>query len=383
MYITTDTDDTKLNMYQYSAGIVFDTPTGWTPDNLNCDPLNAYIIMNGNISSIDQGLSELFFKHPCEGIRYSCGWYPIRECTVHSFEKDIYIDTFQPFFNYCQPIYFSDILDIYCDGNCPNSPTFSPTTTPTLYPTEYTSPPTAAPSDSPSTSPTLSPTVSPSESPTNNPLASNDFDSFILITYVIDKLRSEDKVLIYADPMSEIHQIENIISREYLIPDLIYSENYLLRVMDIDGIAPDKIDTNTKIEWVYSETFELNAQVECDHYGDTDYCSSILVQSRVGGANDFQTKVQTDLRSHTGNHDLLFQVKQADSLAIQCKDCEEERAINYVLKTIIGMVGLISLVSIFALLFNSKKFPKLPGFGRVDDGKWPALLMIALQFWLS
>ena len=392
LYIWTDTDDTKLNMYQFSEGIVFSSPTGWTRDNLECDPLDAYIILNGDASSIDQGLSELFVEHPCEGIKFRCDywnyyyydWNPNYSCIIESIEKEINIDSFHPFSNYCQPIYFSDMSDIDCPGDCPNSPTLPPNLKPTLSPTKYTTPPTNAPTVSPSAAPTSPPTISPSTSPTNNPLATNDFDSFILITYVIDKLRSEDKATIYADPVSEIHEIEIIISKQYLIPDLIYSKNYLLQVLDVNGVAPDKIDANTKIGWTYSETFELNAQVDCDHFGHTDYCSSIMVQSSVGGENDFQTQVQRDLRLHTSNDELLFQVKQTDSLAIQCKNCGEQQiAVDYVLYTIITMVGLISLISILALLFNSKKFPKLPGFSPVDDGKWPTLLMFALQFWLG
>ena len=410
-------------MYQHSKGIVFDSPAGWTTDNLECNPLNAYIILNENVTSISQGISELFPNHPCEDIEFRCN--KTNNCTIKSINNanGVNIDTFQPFFNCYYPIYFAEASDILCQGNCPNSPTLAPTRSPTFDPTETTdspsfspsiapssapsfspsSAPTSPPSTSPSFSPSIAPTISPSkvpsssplqsptntpsESPTtapsNHPIASHDFDSSILITYVIDKLRPEDKAVIYANPDTEIHEIESIISRQYLIPNLIYSENYLLQILDIDGVTSDEIDANTQIHWTAKEKFEFNAQVECDHYGEKDVCSSILVQSRVGGENDFQAQVQDDLRSYTGNSELTFKIRGADSLVIDCKDCKEERIINYVLYVIIAMVGLIVLISIFALLFNSRKFPKLPGFSRVDDGKWASLLMFALQFWLS
>ena len=76
---------------------------------------------------------------------------------------------------------------------------------------------------------------------------------------------------------------------------------------------------------------------------------------------------------------MEFSVNDADAMVIQCKDCETEPA-DYILFALIGVVGLIFIISICALLFNKNKFPKLPGFYVVDEAKWLSLMIFALQF---
>ena len=63
--INSDSDNTKLLLHQFSSDIIFDTPLGYTGDNLECNPSNVYIIVDSNLSEISSNL-------PCQDVTFKC-----------------------------------------------------------------------------------------------------------------------------------------------------------------------------------------------------------------------------------------------------------------------------------------------------------------------
>ena len=421
MIVDTDSDNTTLNIYEYSEDVTFGTPSGYTGENLNCDPSNAYITIDqSGMTDYHDALPD---DLPCSDVKIVCN--VTEECSIkYNDSTTSPLNTYQPFFNCYGPIYIQDLYDINCFGTCPESPTTPPTPAPTSSPTmpslsPSTAPtvspslspsnapsqpptnfpsispsfsptysPSFSPSDSPSVSPSLTPTYSPSlapsTSPTSSPLAVSEFDSFIDITYILAKITQSVKTRIAQYATNETQFIESVINEKYFIPNVISYDKYLVRMLDIEGTLIEDINTNTAIEWTNLEELKLHAQIECNQDDNSvNYCESIKLQSQsdsTSNVDDFSGNVQKALSQHYDNDNLEFYVSEPQALDILCKDCEIE-APNYVLYSLLSLVILLFIISICALLFNKKMFPKLPGFHVVDDAKWTAVMIFALQFW--
>ena len=270
------------------------------------------------------------------------------------------------------------------------TPTYSPSIAPTLSPSLTPSQsPSMAPSITPSLSPSLSPSYFPTTAPTQNPIASKDFDSFIAISYYLKNVNTENKLRITTHVQNETMYIKSVITQQYFLPSVISYKNFLVNMVDIQGTKIEDIDVNTNVEWTNLNSLELNAKIECNINDDNvNYCASIQQQSKEDNA--FYDRVTEELRRHyntaklNSNKDvslIKFVAGNGNSLQIQCKVCEKESSPAYMLYGLAAVVGLLFLLAIFALLFNKRKFPKLPGFNMVDDAEWTALMIYSLQLW--
>ena len=392
--IITDSDETKLIMYQYSANILFDTPSGYIKDNLDCDPNNAYVLLTDEdydtFTSLMNSAAEITGNLPCQDIVFNC--VETESCSIRYINKShdyVIFEDFQPYFNCHGPIYFDQLFEIQCIGTCPLSPTQTPTTaslinepTSTSPTTDPTNSPSAAPTVSPTDYPTQSPTNAPSAAPTNNPIASNDFDSFIIITFVLDKLRTDDKTTIATNAYTEMANFEMVLNDEYFVPNLLLYENYLVRVMDIEGTEIQDININTGRQWENSnlQRLRFETKIECNLNAQDISCDSIKKISQPDDPNNFAENVQAIMRNYTDNNNLLFYVEDAGALTIECKFCEDPDP-DYVFYGLTGFLALLVLISIFAFMFNLGKFPKLPGFNYVDNAAWSSLIAFGLQCW--
>ena len=171
----------------------------------------------------------------------------------------------------------------------------------------------------------------------------------------------------------------------YFIPNVISYDKYFVQMLDIQETLIEEINTNTVIEWTNLDKLELHAQIECNQDDNNiNYCESIKLQSQSDASNnvddDFSGRVRSTLANHYTNNNLEFYVRNPQALDITCKGCETE-ATNYVLYGLLSLVIVLVLISICAFLFNIGKFPKLPGFHRVDNAKWTSITIFAVQFW--
>ena len=130
--IVTDSDDTKLIMYQYSGNILFDAPSGYTGYNLDCDPNDAYILLKDDdyeaFISVEDSVQDIIGNLPCQDVTFKC--LQTESCSMQYMHKNHSYEQFedvQPYFNCHGPIYFEQLFDIHCVGTCPLSPTPSPT----------------------------------------------------------------------------------------------------------------------------------------------------------------------------------------------------------------------------------------------------------------
>ena len=188
-----------------------------------------------------------------------------------------------------------------------------------------------------------------------------------------------DKFRLISDPENVTQFIETGINYEYFIPNVISFEKYLVQILNIEGTDISDIDKNTEIKWTNLRTLRLSSKIECNEDdNNVNYCESIKLQSQP--ENEFAFRVQNRLRNYTGNNALEFSVDNADELTISCKLCDKDE-IDYVLYSLLGVVGVSFIISVFAFLFNMGLFCKLPGFHYVDDAKWSAIMIFGLQFW--
>ena len=426
--LITDSNNTKLIMYDGSEDIIYDMPSGYTEDVLVCNPDTSAYVRLGRDKSIEDALLDVYDQIPCDGLQIQCN-IPVQEidgqCDWEFFDLNaIALDrNFIDIFSCYDPIIIDSLIGRRCTNDqgesCPQSPTLAPTQAPTDVPTAPSSSPSAAPTQPPSTAPTnapslspsiaptfsptesptdlpteapttspinhptfspsLAPSLAPSLSPTNNPIASKDFDSYILITYLLQNVNEEDKIKIVSDPINETTAIQDIIKQHYFLKGFLDFQNFLVIILDIEDTEIADIDTNTQFEWTNLDTLALNARIECSQDDDNiDYCASIKQQSQK--KNDFYARAAVDLQAHFENSQLGFSSENGNNVNVQCKDCDEEPP-DYVLYALGTIVGIIYLIALFALLFNIGKFPKCPGFNYVDNGNWVALMTIGLQFW--
>ena len=411
-------------MYHHSDNVRFNTPSGYTEENIECDPSNMYLILDHNCISIEQSVTEISGDLPCKGVTFGCNGTGTCDITYINKSDLIDINSFQPFFNCYGPLYLQDLFDLQCIGTCPESPSIAPTTAPSWSPSKETTspiaaptfspsisssnapskPPTAspttspswnptsspsfspslAPSFSPSSDPTYSPSLAPSTSPTSSPLAVSEFDSFIDITYILARLTQTGKTRLAQYAANETEVIQSVINEKYFIPNIISYDKYMVQLLDIEGTLIEEIGENEAIEWITLEELKLHAQIECNQDdNNVNYCESIKLQSQSDvskSVDDFSGSVQKALAFHYSNADLQFYVDEPQALDIVCKICETE-APNYVLYGLLSLVSILCIISIFAFLYNKGKFPKLPGFYEVDNARWTSITIFAVQFW--
>ena len=106
----------------------------------------------------------------------------------------------------------------------------------------------------------------------------------------------------------------------------------------------------------------------------------------------FEEYVTADLQTYFVNYNanptdesaLVFSVvTETNALSIQ--SLVEDESPPYVLYAIASISGTLVMIGLSAFLFNKipDKCAKFPGFNVVDDGKWAAVIIFALQFWYA
>eukprot|EP01083_Nonionella_stella_P154881 499599_1 len=257
----------------------------------------------------------------------------------------------------------------------PSAQTMAPSRTPTIKPTMI---PTLVPSNAPSWSPSPAPSNAPSNAPTNNPIASDDFDYLLEITYVLKAVDSDDKKKIANDPFNVTNDIQNIIKNEYVADDPISHEEFLIDIQRIQGTKIKNIDSRfALIKWTNIQSLELQTRIECTDYA----CASIKEQSK--DENDFAESVTATLQTYFNNSDLQFEVEgDADELEIVAKYAPAEaEPDDYMLYGIGSVCGLLGLIGVLALLFNKGYIPQFSGSSIVDNAQFAAVFVFSLQFW--
>eukprot|EP01084_Bolivina_argentea_P058858 107432_1 len=165
--IYSDADNFKITMLNYNERVHVYIPNMFFQSNLDCDPFEAYILLDGtkNDSLKEVAYSIFEGKMPCENIIYSFTNTTKVDCDIRYTFVD-YIAEMKYLHNYIScfpPIPVSSISSFNCYG------TFSPTTDPTKYPT-------IEPTTNPTTNPTINPTSIPTTIPTSNPTLIPTFD---------------------------------------------------------------------------------------------------------------------------------------------------------------------------------------------------------------
>ena len=262
----------------------------------------------------------------------------------------------------------------------------------TNNPTKY---PSKKPSMTPSMSPTIAPTFAPSSAPTRYPTTTKLYDAYFETIYSL-KINSADIIhYIAKDINSNVKIITAIIEEAYIDHEdweLDYFE-FWVQVVDING----KTITDLALEndlfslftyWSGNDGIRLNSFIECEK----SVCNRILVRYVQ---NKFEELVTIFLNQHyndqipndeqnadSNSSDIEFEVlsMDADVKELYPKTIEPPQIMFYGL---VSITLFIAIIGVFALIYNKKPdiFSKIPGCSVVDDGKWIAIIVFALQFW--
>eukprot|EP01084_Bolivina_argentea_P122097 216386_1 len=163
--IHSDTNNISYIFYSYNDGITIHLPSHFNHDNLNCDPTNSYLTLNGEAAYLltlkEHIIEQLFSSNPlpCDAITFEFEDEQTASCTMeYNYSRIDSIHYFKDFMT-CFPLYTKDITNMVCTGT--RAPTNSPTPSPTNDPT-------ISPTNDPTVNPTTDPTINPTESPTRS-----------------------------------------------------------------------------------------------------------------------------------------------------------------------------------------------------------------------
>ena len=124
-----------------------------------------------------------------------------------------------------------------------------------------------------------------------------------------------------------------------------------------------------------AESSSLETVIDCN----SDSCSLITA---ITTNAEFQELVTNLTAAHFNNTDIAFESSVEDESALTIIDKNAtDTEIDWATIILLVICGLMSLAAIPAFLWNKQKIPKLPGFHYVDDGKFMALILYALQIW--
>eukprot|EP01084_Bolivina_argentea_P122691 217412_1 len=367
--VNSNNKNVSIILHQYSQNIIIKNPIGYSERNLQCGNNDFYVSkQRTNYSQITDSFVCRDVSFICDNDNHSGSCYiTFMDNGINNMYAS---DFYQPY--QCYP-YFRDIK---CIGTCKGSPTLPPSTQPD-NPTFY---PTTAPSISPSDTPTYSPSTTPTISPTNSPISSNDFSSYLFITYLLQYLSAEIKLKISQYPIEETFFISKCIKNMYFAPGFISYQHFLVTILNIDNTTINEINRATLDKWT-TNTLRINTKIECnENDAGVNYCAAIQQQSQK--TQHFDDDMTNILRKHFNDSELIFSVQHPEQLSPNCKHCHvKDKSIDYVFWGLASIVGFLCILSIFAFLFNIRMFPKLPGFHYVDNAKWIVLLIFALQIW--
>eukprot|EP01084_Bolivina_argentea_P074739 135556_1 len=294
------------------------------------------------------------------------------------------------------------------------APTVAPSIAPTINPTQTpTEEPTFTPSNAPTYTPSVAPSLSPTMTPTRVPTTSNPYDTYLPIKYILKNLTNLIKANLASKKNKFTSAIEQIIERGYFNPQ--YLKYHSFEVV-MTAINDDKIEDITNNSWVFWGTETDPLYLECEIHCMYDKCvlitsipmDTVNVDTFDGITNgnadagpkkndpetsdncnslpSFQPIVQCNLAKYFKRAGVGFELytdmSDLSSAALICtKDCGSSESFDYVLIGILSFLGLMTLISILAFLYNRQFFPTLPGFSPVDDAQWAALLIFGVQAW--
>ena len=407
LVITTNSNHTRLIMYEHSEGVIFDNGIGYLSDlsNIICNN-DRFIEWSAEISSLQEIAESILEEYesgeyPCNGVEVICN---ASSCNM---EYDINVPKLQEIEReataVCYWVNVQEIQNVYCDGGCVASPTSNPTQSPTQYPTspsespteDPTSQPTFDPSENPSVAPSAAPSLSPTVPPTRAPTISDAYDYYIEIVYNIRGLTADDIDLMTGDILNVTNDIRIIIEQAYVMHpagitwQLNYNDFYV-KVNKVNGDnLRDIANNNRLLDVSLSEGIELESIIECtlficnfiiERYNQTGFEN--LVSNKLQTYFDYATSSIVNTASDEG---IIFNVESmAESAQLINPPASEPR--QYVFIALIIITSIIAFIAILALLWNkiSPRKPKLgeiPAMSIVDNARWTSVIRFALQFW--
>ena len=195
--VNTNSEFTKLIMYEYSHNIIYNNGYGYIPqyDNLICNDDKVLTYRNWmelNVDLAEQRIRSLYMDntHPCESTTIQCEGF---SCDMtYDMRPDSVQSILQLGYDRCAFVHIPYLQNLTCAGECvglgtrdptmeptaaPTAPSESPTTQPTYDPTsDPTNDPTRDPTTEPTTDPTIDPTIDPTADPTSDPTANPTSD---------------------------------------------------------------------------------------------------------------------------------------------------------------------------------------------------------------
>ena len=183
LYLSTDSYQTQLYLYQHSDGVVMDNGAGYLSeyDNVVC-VTDRWIRFDGLVETEDtvtDSIEEFYAdddSFPCSDVTVLCGNETVsKSCSMtHEITFDEIDHLFDDNSDLCYMVNIQDLQSVSCNGACPSSPTLSPTAAPTQSPSLAPSiapsaPPTVSPSLAPSMAPSIAPSAAPTDLPTSDP----------------------------------------------------------------------------------------------------------------------------------------------------------------------------------------------------------------------
>eukprot|EP01084_Bolivina_argentea_P127095 224844_1 len=353
MEIVTTSNLTQLVMYEYSKNIVFDNGIGYISDkheeNIICNT-DRYIRYE-NESDFNSIVNSIFneYQHtklPCNDVQVKCG---NNSCKMKYFMNNI--TTFNHLTG-CYWVNVQELQNIECIGSCVLSPTFA----------------------------------SPTNAPTRLPTINHAYDSYFKVIFGLEYLTETNVLTILDNTINCTMDITIIIEEGFVnhISWFLDYHHFWLEIIEIDGHSIEEFNGNSNKDLLLKDPqrlIELSATVQCT----TQRCNYIINNY---DKNELEMYVTDKLKLYFGveekpNDELNFIVISMSSVKSLKSSSQTEYAIvfNYIFYGLAAFGGLIILIGMSAFLFNKGLFPKLPGMNRVDDARWPALLIFALQFW--
>ena len=128
-----------------------------------------------------------------------------------------------------------------------------------------------------------------------------------------------------------------------------------------------------------ADSLTLSTVIDCfNNEVDGSSCDFIIGTASLP---TFAQNVSSLMGAHFNNSEVVFAaVADEASLSIVDKYATTTE-VDWFTIVVLSGCGLMSLLAVPALLHNKRRLPKLPGFHYVDDGKFVALILYALQIW--
>eukprot|EP01083_Nonionella_stella_P173965 601763_1 len=271
-------------------------------------------------------------------------------------------------------------------------PTSSPSKSPTLSPVESpTTAPSTSPTLAPSATPSASPTIAPTPIPTRQPTVAKPYDSFIDLIYGLEHVSPEYIKLLVRNAVNITNQIRLFVEWGYAVDDhlVVDFDDFWVQILQINEFIVEDIVDKDKVALSKSrQQLEISATMKCneaicyhimDNYDQSAFEESVTDHIRTYFAAISRNQ-NADQNEDENDSDKLVFVVLSSSLPMELYP-PDSKATNYVFIVTTAMVILLVIVSFWAAIYNSWKCCNIPGFSNVDDGRWGALMIFALQFW--